>query len=67
MHVSIKVMDEYGRTAHLNPAQLQAMGQTLKDMMEGKLSLRVANDVVINKLEKLGLPVQFEEVADAVG
>ena len=60
MNVKIKVMDECGRAAHLSPAQLQAIGPTLNDMMNGKLSVKLANDVIIQKLADAGQPVQFD-------
>jgi hypothetical protein len=60
-NVKIKVMDERGRTAHLSPAQLQVIGPTLNDMMAGKISVKLANDVIIQKLADAGQPVEFEE------
>jgi len=60
MNVTIKVMDNYGRTAKLEPNQVQIVQQTLQDMFQGKLSLRLANDVIISKLADAGKPAQFE-------
>jgi hypothetical protein len=59
MNVKIKVMDHHNRTATLTQQQAQIVQQTLHDMLQGKLSLRLANDIIISKLADAKQPVQF--------
>jgi hypothetical protein len=54
-------MNSSGFTATLDAAQTQAVGPIFKRVVEGKISLRMANDMMINKLERMKTPVQFPE------
>lgn len=63
MNVRIKLMSPSGLTATLDAAQTQAVGPIFKRMLAGRLSLRMANDMMINKLERMKTPVQFPEAS----
>jgi hypothetical protein len=59
--VKIKVMDGRGFTGTLTDLQAQAVAPIFKRMLAGGLSLRMANDMMIQKLERMKTPVQFPE------
>lgn len=59
MNFTLRVMSPDGRTATLTPDQHRAVDSTIKAMMTGALSLRMANDAIIHKLEAVNLPINF--------
>jgi hypothetical protein len=63
MKVKIKLMNSRGFTATLTDPQAQAVAPIFKRMLGGTLSLRMANDMMINKLERMKTPAQFHDAA----
>lgn len=63
MNVKIRLMNSAGLTATLTHHQAQAVAPIFKRMLAGGLSLRMANDMMINKLERMKTPVQFPEAS----
>ena len=63
MSLKILVKGQNGATVALTPKQLQTANPVIVDMMNGKFSVRLANDLIIQKLKDAGDPVVFEETA----
>ena len=63
MALKILVKSPSGATAALTPKQLQTANPVIVDMMNGKFSVKLANDLIIQKLKDAGDPIIFEEIA----
>lgn len=59
--IKLKVMDSRGITGTLTDAQVQAVGPIFNRVLAGQLSLRIANDMIIAKLDRMKTPVRFDE------
>jgi len=59
----ILIKSPSGATAALTPKQLQTANPVIVDMMNGKFSVKLANDLVIQKLKDAGDPIKFEEIS----
>lgn len=59
----ILVKGPNGQTAPLDAEQLKIANPTLTDMMNGKISVKLANDVILQKLEDAGRPINFGDVS----
>ena len=65
MAIQIRVTGPEGHTAILTPEQLNAARVTIESLLNGKLSVAVANATILQKLEDVGLPVIFGGNGDA--
>jgi len=62
MNLAIRVMGPSGTTALLTKEQLAVSGKTITAMFAGKISLKLANDILLHNLDEAGMPVNFEEI-----
>ena len=63
MALSIRIKGPNGATAALTPKQLQIVNPIVVNMMNGRISVKLANDLVIQKLKDAGDPIKFEEIS----
>ena len=62
MALKILIKSPSGTTVALTPKQLQIANPTIVDMMNGRVSVKLANDLIIQKLKDAGDPIIFEEI-----
>jgi hypothetical protein len=65
MAFNLKIKGPNGQIATLTQEQFAVVEPTIVDMMNGKISLKTANDIVIQKLEDAYKPLDFGESDDA--
>ena len=59
MNIMVRTHD--GATAALTQEQLRIAEPTIVAMMNGKISVALANDIILQKLEDAGKPAKYEE------
>lgn len=65
MAFNLKIKGPNGRIATLSQEQFAIVEPTIVAMMNGKLSLKTANEIVIQKLEDACKPLDFGEDHDS--
>jgi hypothetical protein len=65
MAFNLQIKGPNGQIATLTQEQFVVVEPTIVDMMNGKISLKTANAIVIQKLEDAGKPLDFGEDRDA--